>query len=254
MGLTYFLSDFHLGTDGITTSREREKRIVEFLRTHREGMDRLYLVGDIWDYWFEYGKVIPKGYTRLLGILGELRDAGIDIHYFTGNHDMWMFHYLTDEFDIPIHRHPVIHSIQGKTFYIAHGDGLGPGDMGYKFIKEIFSMKACQWMFERIHPNTGLRIMKYFSGQSRHHTEEERFLGPEKEWLIQHSLEIRKEVEIDYFIYGHRHLAIDYKLGVSNSRYINLGDWLKYQTYAVFDGIDVSLKIWPTEERVPIME
>lgn len=254
MGLTYFVSDFHLGTDGKTTSREREKLIVQFLRESAPDMERLYLVGDIWDYWFEYGRVVPKGYTRLMGIIGGLKDAGVEIHYFTGNHDMWMFRYLTDEFDIPIHRHPVIHTIHGKTFYIAHGDGLGPGDFGYKFIKEVFSMKISQWFFARIHPNTGLRIMKFFSGQSRQHTEENRFLGPEKEWLIQHSLEIRKDDEIDYFIYGHRHLAIDYKLGIGDSRYINLGDWLQFQTYAVFDGVDVSLRSWPSGEKVPVKE
>ena len=205
-------------------------------------MSALYLVGDVWDYWFEYGQVIPKGYSRLLGALGRLIDAGITVHYFTGNHDMWMFRYLTDEFGIPIHRKPVIHEIQGKKFYIGHGDGLGPSDQGYKFIKKVFANPVSQWVFARIHPNTGLRIMKYWSGQSRDYTKrDEKFLGPEKEWLVQHALEVLKKEDIDYFIFGHRHLPIDYNLGVKGSRYVNLGDWLVYNSYAVFDGHNLTL-------------
>lgn len=205
-------------------------------------MQALYLVGDVWDYWFEYGRVIPKGYSRLLGCLARLRDADIPVYYFTGNHDMWMFKYLTDEFNIPIYRHPVIHEISGKKFYIGHGDGLGPGDHGYKFIKKVFANPVSQWLFARVHPNTGLRIMKYWSGKSRDHTRiEEKFLGPEKEWLIHHSLEVLKNEDIDYFIFGHRHLPIEYDLGVKGAKYINLGDWLVYNTYAVFDGTDLKM-------------
>jgi len=240
---TFFASDFHLGTDGATTSAERERLIVRWLDESAPEMKALYLVGDVWDYWFEYGQVIPKGYSRLLGCLARLRDADIPVYFFTGNHDMWMFRYLTDEFGIPIYRKPVIHEIDGKKFYIGHGDGLGPGDHGYKFIKKVFGHPVSQWVFARIHPNTGLRIMKYWSGRSRHHTTiEEKFLGPEKEWLIHHALEILKTDNIDYFIFGHRHLPIEYNLGVKGARYINLGDWLVYNSYAVFDGHRLTLE------------
>jgi len=245
MKKVYFASDFHLGTTGATTSQVRERLIVQWLESILPEMDALYLVGDVWDYWFEYGKVIPKGSTRLLGMLAKIRDAGIPVYYFTGNHDMWMFSYLQDELDIPILREPVIHEINGKKFYIGHGDGLGPGDYGYKFIKKVFASPVSQWMFARLHPNTGLKIMKYWSGRSRHHTQiEEKFLGPDKEWLVQHALEVLKKEPIDYFIFGHRHLPIDYDLGVNQARYINLGDWLSYNSYAVFDGQELALTFY----------
>lgn len=241
MKKTFFASDFHLGLDQGLTSNERERLIVQWLEASAPDMKTLYLVGDIWDYWFEYGQVIPKGYSRLLGCLGRLRDAGVTIYYFTGNHDMWMFRYLTDEFGIPIIRKPVIHEIDGKRFYIGHGDGLGPGDLGYKMIKKIFSNPVSQWLFARIHPNTGLRLMKFFSGTSRNHTHIEGFLGAEKEWLIQHALEVLKQEKIDYFIFGHRHLPLDVDLGESGARYINLGDWLQYNSYAEWDGAALTL-------------
>ncbi len=246
---TYFASDFHLGTDGATSSSERERLIVKWIDEFAHDMQALYLVGDVWDYWFEYGQVIPKGYSRLLGCLGRLKDEGIPVYYFTGNHDMWMFSYLTDEFDIPIYRSPVIHEIAGKKFYIGHGDGLGPGDNGYKFIKKVFAHPVSRWVFARIHPNTGLRIMKFWSGRSRKHTHEAKFLGPEKEWLVQHALTILKNEHIDYFVFGHRHLPIDFNLGVNGSRYINLGDWLIYNTFAVFDGEKLSLETYHAPKK-----
>lgn len=245
MSKTFFASDFHLGTDGMTSSAEREKLIVQWLDQSMPEMNALYLVGDVWDYWFEYGRVIPKGYSRLLGCLARIRDANIPVYYFTGNHDMWMFRYLTDEFDIPILRHPVVHTIDGKKFFIGHGDGLGPGDFGYKFIKKVFASPVSQWLFARIHPNTGLRIMKYWSGTSRQHTEEERFLGPEKEWLIRFAMEELSRQKIDYFIFGHRHLPIEYDLGDTGAKYINLGDWLRYNSYAVWDGQQLKLCHYP---------
>lgn len=244
MKKTYFASDFHLGIDGVQTSLEREKLIVEWLDASAPDMQALYLVGDVWDYWFEYGQVIPKGYSRILGCIGRLRDAGIPIYYFTGNHDMWMFRYLTDEFGIPIYREPVTHTIDGKKFYIGHGDGLGPGDHGYKMIKKIFANPVSQWMFARIHPNTGLKLMKFFSGTSRQHTEVETFLGPEKEWLIQYARELLTKEDIDYFVFGHRHLPIDFDLDIKGAKYINLGDWLKYNSYAVWDGTSLNLSYY----------
>ncbi len=247
MKKTFFASDFHLGIDAALTSVEREALIVQWLDSVLPEMKTLYLVGDVWDYWFEYGQVIPKGYSHLFACLRRLRDAGVEIFYFTGNHDMWMFRYLTDEFGIPILRKEVIHEIDGKRFYIAHGDGLGPGDFGYKMIKKIFASPVCQWLFARIHPNLGIRMMRYFSGTSRKHTAIEGFLGPEKEWLIQHAQEVRKKEKIDYFIFGHRHLPIDFDLG-QGARYINLGDWLTYYSYAVWDGQELRLEYYPVSK------
>jgi UDP-2,3-diacylglucosamine hydrolase len=180
----------------------------------------------------------------LLGCLGKLTDAGIPVYFFTGNHDMWMFRYLTDEFGIPIFREPVIHEIDGKQFYIGHGDGLGPADYGYKLIKKIFANPVCQWLFARIHPNLGMRIMKFWSGTSREHTTEEKFLGPDNEWLIQHAIEVLGKSDIDFFVFGHRHLPIEYDLQIKGSKYINLGDWLTYYSYAVWDGNTLALKYY----------
>lgn len=236
MGKIYFASDFHLGTDARLTSQEREKQIVRWLNEVRGDASELYLLGDLFDYWFEYKSVVPKGFTRLLGTLASMRDDGIPITIFTGNHDMWMFGYFKEEMDIPVYRQPIRKTIRGKEFMIGHGDGLGPGDQGYKFIKRLFASPVSQWLFARLHPNTAIRLMRYFSGQSRESMEEFEFLGPEREWLIQYCNQKIREENIDYFVFGHRHLPIDWTLEDGKSRYINLGDWLKYNSYAVFDG------------------
>ena len=240
----YFASDFHLGIKGKLSSREREKLLLQWLDIIEKDAAIIFLVGDIFDYWFEYDKVVPKGYVRLLGKLALLRDAGIDIIFFTGNHDMWMFRYFQEELGITLYKKPVRWLINGKSFFIGHGDGLGPGDYGYKFIKKIFNHPVCQWLFARIHPNTGLRLMKFFSGQSRQMTSEEKFLGPDKEWLIQFALETLKHEPVDYFVFGHRHLPIDHDLGVNGARYVNLGDWISFNSYAEFDGQELGLRFY----------
>jgi len=155
MKKVYFASDFHLGIDARLSSREREKQLVRWLEQIRKDAYSIYLVGDVFDFWFEYKTVVPKGYVRLLGKLAELRDEGIPIYFFTGNHDMWMFSYFEEELGIPIYREPIVREIMGKTFFIGHGDGLGPGDHGYKFIKRVFANPVCQWLFERLHPKIG---------------------------------------------------------------------------------------------------
>lgn len=242
----FFASDFHLGTDGRLSSLDREKNIVRWLDSISDDMEALYLVGDIFDYWFEYGQVIPKGFSRLFGKLAELRDAGIPIYFFIGNHDMWMFRYFEDEFGIPIYRSPIERSIQGAKCLIGHGDGLGPGDQGYKVIKSIFSNKFCQWAFARIHPNLGLRIMKKVSKKSRDMAPEIEGFDPEKEWLIQYA-EGRIHDGFDYFIFGHRHLPLYYKLSNQKSKYINLGDWLHFQSYGVMEDGVLSVKFFENE-------
>jgi len=242
MAKTYFASDFHLGVDATETSTEREKRIVRWLDEVSQDADAIYLLGDLFDYWFEYGEAVPKGFARLLGKLAELRDRGVPIYAFTGNHDMWMFGYFENELDIPVYKEPIEREIQGTKFLIGHGDGLGPGDHGYKFIKKVFASPVSQWLFARIHPNTGIKLMKYFSGQSRDMTAVPDFLGEDKEWLIQYCKEKLETTDIDYFVFGHRHLPIDHLLPNGKSRYINLGDWLVHYTFGVFDGEEFKLE------------
>jgi len=240
----YFASDFHLGVPDRQTSLEREKRIVRWLDNIRKDAEAVYLVGDIFDFWFEYKTVIPKGYVRLLGKLAELRDADIPIYFFTGNHDMWMFRYFEDELDIPIYREPIQCTLKGKRFFIGHGDGLGPGDRGYKFIKKVFSNRLCQWLFARLHPNFGIGLAQFWSGKSRQGNEKipDQFTTKEREWLYQYANRKLQTEHYDYFIFGHRHLPLDLILDNGTSRYINLGEWMTYNSYAVFDGEQLELK------------
>ncbi len=238
----YFASDFHLGVPTYEKSLVREKKIVKWLDSIKADAEELYLMGDVFDFWFEYKTVAPRGYVRLLGKLAELSDAGIKLFYFTGNHDMWTFDYLKKELNATIYRKPIEQEYNGKKFYIGHGDGLGPGDHGYKFIKKIFASSICQWLFARLHPNFGIGLANYFSKKSRvaTGTTDEKFLGEEKEWLVIYSKEIIAKKHFDYLIFGHRHLPLDVTLN-ENSRYVNLGDWIQYFTYGVFDGNDFHL-------------
>lgn len=245
----YFASDFHLGVPDEKSSREREQKIIRWLDSIAEEAAEIYLVGDIFDFWFEYKTVIPKGFVRLQGKIAELTDRGIPIHVFTGNHDMWMFDYLPKELGVTLHRAPITRTFNGKKFFIGHGDGLGPGDNGYKFIKKVFSNRLCQWLFARIHPNTGIGIANFWSRRSRLHTaqEDEKFLGEENEWLVQFCKSKLQDEPIDYFIFGHRHLPLEIKVG-ENSTYINLGEWINYFSYAVFDGEEAKLNYFEKNE------
>jgi UDP-2,3-diacylglucosamine hydrolase len=233
----YFASDFHLGAPNAVASRERERLIVRWLDGIAQDAHHIFLVGDIFDFWFEYKEVIPKGYIRLLGKLAELADRGVGITVFIGNHDMWMNGYFEEELNIPVFFEPQTYTINGRKFYVGHGDGLGPGDHGYKFLKKVFRNPVCRWLFSLLHPSWGIALANYFSRKSRAATgmELEKFLGEENEWLAIYSKEILQQEHFDYFIFGHRHLPLDLSIG-ANSRYINLGDWLNYFTYAVFDG------------------
>ncbi len=241
----YFLSDFHLGAPDYSSSLIREKKIVSFLDSIQHDAAQIFIVGDIFDFWYEYKKVVPKGYVRLLGKLAALTDAGIPIHFFVGNHDMWMKDYFQKELNIPVYFEPKVFTFHQKKFFIGHGDGLGPGDHGYKFIKKIFRNKFCQWLFGQLHPTLGINLANYFSRKSREKTgtSDEHFLGEGKEWLIVYCKEILQQKHFDYFIFGHRHYPIDFKLN-ETSRYINLGDWIRNFTYATFDGNNIELKKW----------
>ena len=238
----FFLSDFHLGAPDAERSREREKLIVNFLDRIKEEAAVIFIVGDLFDFWYEYRTVVPRGFVRILGKIAELTDAGIQIHFFVGNHDMWMKDYFEKELNVPVYFDPKEFSFNDKKFLIGHGDGLGPGDHGYKRLKKIFRNPFCQWLFGILPPAIGIGLANYSSRKSRASTgqSEEVFFGEEKEWLIIYSKEVLKEKNIDYFVFGHRHLPIDFRLN-SVSRYINLGDWINYFTYAVFDGGEMKL-------------
>lgn len=245
----YFLSDFHLGAPDHAASLDREKTIVKFLQEIKKDAGEIFIVGDMFDFWYEYRKVVPKGFTRLLGKLAELSDAGITIHFFVGNHDMWMSDYFQKELNIPVYYSPQEFERNGKIFLIGHGDGLGPGDHKYKRLKKIFRNPVSKWLFGIMPPVLGMGLANYLSRRSRVQTgaAEEVFLGEEKEWLIIYSKELLKSKKIDFFVFGHRHLAIDYRLN-EQSRYINLGDWIHYFTYAVFEGKNLELKSFKGKE------
>ena len=241
----YFLSDFHLGAPNDTESRKREDRLVRFLQDARKDAGIIFIVGDIFDFWFEYKTVVPKGFVRILGTLAQIADEGIQLHIFTGNHDLWMQDYLSKELNAKLYFEPQTFTIQNKQFLIGHGDGLGPGDEGYKRLKKIFTNPICQWLFRWLHPDAGIQLANYFSRKSRAKTgnADELFLGEDKEWLILYTKEKAKTMAVDYFIFGHRHYAIDLKIS-DKSRYINLGDWIRLNSYAVFDGNDIQLLTW----------
>lgn len=239
----YFLSDFHLGAPDHASSLEREKIIVQFLEEIKHDAAEIFLVGDMFDFWYEYRKVVPKGFVRLLGKLGELADTGITMHFFVGNHDMWTRNYFQQEFNMLVYFQPKEFERNGKKILIGHGDGLGPGDHGYKRLKKVFRNPVSKFLFGIFPPMLGMGLANYLSRRSRAQTgaTEEIFLGEDKEWLIIYCKEILQHKKIDFFVFGHRHLPIDYRLK-GDSRYINLGDWIRYYTYAVLDGPVMELK------------
>ncbi len=229
-------------------SKVREQHIITWLDFIKRDAAELYLVGDIFDFWFEYSTVVPKGYIRFLGKLAELADLGIKITLFKGNHDMWMFGYLKEELNAEIISNEKVINLNGKSIYIHHGDGLGPGDAKYKFLKKVFRSPLCQWLFARLHPNLGIGIAQRWSKHSRiSNNAEERFLGEENEWLVVYAKEILEQQHYDYFIFGHRHLPYDIQLK-NSSRIINLGEWINYHTYAVWDGQEIKLEKWNSEK------
>lgn len=239
----YFASDNHLGAPDRRTSLERERKFVRWLEESRKDAAAFFLLGDLFDFWFEYRHVVPKGFTRTLGKLAEITDSGIPVYYFVGNHDLWMHGYFEEELNIPVFHSPQQFELSGRQFLIGHGDGLGPGDKGFKRMKKVFTNPVAKWLFRWLHPDLGVRMAQYFSVKNRLLSGEEdvRFLGEENEWLFQYAKRKLRQRHYDYFVFGHRHLPLDIPVS-ETSRYINLGDWIRYYSYGVFDGSRLTLE------------
>jgi len=245
----YFISDAHLGLYPQEKSKEREKKLVLWLDSIKADAIELFLVGDIFDFWHEHKNVVPKGFVRFFGKLAELSDSGVKIYFFSGNHDIWAYGYFEEELNIKILHKPIEREINGKKFFIGHGDGLGPGDFGYKLLKWTFRNVFLQWIFARLHPNFSMWLGKSWSKSSRYSkgiVAEE--FAADKELQIIFALQTLKEKPFDYFIFGHRHIPWDLELK-ENSRIINLGDWIYSFTYAVFDGEKLELKQFEGDGR-----
>lgn len=238
----YFASDFHLGIPDHANSLQRERRIIAWLDSIKESCAELFLVGDLFDFWFEYKLVVPKGFVRLQAKIAEFTDAGIPVHLFHGNHDLWQFGYFEKELGVIVHQSPIERTFFGKQFYIGHGDGLGPGQLKFKFILWIYRNYFFQKLFGFFHPSIGMSLANWFSHRSKQNTgEKDLVFYEEKEYLIQYCKTILAEKSINYFVFGHRHLPMVFELNQQSS-YINLGDWIKDFTYLELDQDSVQLK------------
>ncbi len=245
----YFASDFHLGIPDHASSLKREKLLVQWLNEIKPTTAELFLMGDLFDFWFEYRTVVPKGYVRLLGKLAEFTDDGIPVHVFRGNHDIWAFDYLSKEAGVQLYRKPLIRTFNNKKFFLAHGDGLGPGDTGYKILKKVFEIKANQFLFKWLHPDIGTRLGLYFSKKSRianvaRDVNNKEKMVVEDEMLYHYCMKkLHEGNDINYFIFGHRHVPIIHPLN-HQSQLVILGDWVTNFSYAVFDGKKLELKFF----------
>ena len=242
----YFASDQHFGAPTVEKSKLREQKFIQWLDIVKKDAEVIFLLGDLFDFWFEYKTVVPKGFVRVLGKLAEIRDSGIPIHFFVGNHDLWMEDYFEKELNIPVYHEPKEFTFGDKTFLIGHGDGLGPGDFGYKRMKKVFTNPLCKWLFRWLHPDIGVGLATYLSVKNKLISGDEDvvFLGEENEWLVQYCKEVLKSKHYNYFVFGHRHLPMTLEVG-EKSEYVNLGDWISYFTYGVFDG--ETMKVIPFE-------
>lgn len=244
----YFTSDHHFGAPSKKASKAREKKFVAWLDNIKKDAEVLFILGDLFDFWFEYKHVIPKGFTRVLGKLAELSDQGIEIHFFTGNHDMWMHNYFEVELSIVVYNKPQEFELNGKLFLIGHGDGLGPHDKGYKRLKKVFSNPFFKSLYRWIHPDLGVRFAQYLSQKNKliSGSNDLKFEGNESEWLTQYARRKLEHSHYDYFLFGHRHLPLEVPLN-QKSTYFNLGDWITHFSYGVFDGQIFKLEKYNTD-------
>ena len=239
----YFASDQHLGAPTKEKSFPREQKFLRWLDEVKKDAEAIFLLGDLFDFWFEYKTVVPKGFVRVLGKLAEIKDSGIPIYFFVGNHDLWMDDYFETELNIPVYHDTKEFTFNNKTFLIGHGDGLGPGDKGYKRMKKVFTNPFSKWLYRWLHPDIGMRLGNYLSVKNKLISGDEdiTFLGEDQEWLVQYAKKKLQEKHYDYFLFGHRHLPMEIIVG-ENSKYINTGDWISHFTYAVFDSKELTLK------------
>jgi len=235
----YFASDFHLGSPNYEDSLKREKKIISWLNEIEIDAKKIYLLGDIFDFWFEYEKVVPKGFVRLLAKLADLVDKGIKIHFLVGNHDMWMRDYLEKEIGLKVHFKEFIIEEDNQLIFIGHGDGLGKGDYKYKILKSLFTSKICKWIFSRLHPNFGIGLGQAWSNKSR--KKQESFKNEEKEILLGYCKEQQQNNPVDYYVFGHRHIPMEVKID-ERANYINLGDWIHHYSYAVLSNKKLELR------------
>ena len=241
----YFASDQHFGIPDAASSKLREKKFISWLDEVKTDAKAIFLLGDLFDFWFEYKTVVPRGFIRVLGKIAELKDSGIPMYFFVGNHDLWMIDYFETELGIPVYHHPKEFVFGEKTFLIGHGDGLGPGDKGYKRMKKVFSHPLSKWFYRWLHPDIGVKLAQYLSTKNKliSGQEDVTFLGEENEWLAQYAKRKLEQKHYDYFLFGHRHLPMEIQVG-KDSKYINTGDWISHFTYAVFDGKEMTLKTY----------
>jgi UDP-2,3-diacylglucosamine hydrolase len=239
----YFSSDNHLGAPTLELSRPREKKFVAWLDHVKKDAAAIFLLGDLFDFWFEYKTVVPKGFTRTLGKLAEISDSGIPIYFFVGNHDLWMRDYFKTELNIEVFHKPQEFTFNNKHFLIGHGDGLGPGDKGYKRMKKVFTNPFSKWLFNWLHPDVGVKLAQYMSVKNKliSGDEDAKFLGEDNEWLVQYCKLKESQKHRDYYVFGHRHLPLEIEIN-ETSKYVNLGDWIQYYTYGEFDGEVLVLK------------
>lgn len=238
----YFLADAHLGSKSHADSIETERKLCRWLDSVRDDAAVIFLMGDIFDYWYEYRYVVPKGFTRLLGKLGEMTDAGIEIHFFAGNHDLWLSDYLSRECGLILHLEPYITEMGGRKFFLAHGDGLGDDSRSFHFLRKVFHSKFLRTCFSAIHPRWTIPLAHAWSNSSRDSRGVVPYMGEEREHLVRFAREKLVEMpDINYFIFGHRHVLLDLPIA-ARSRVIILGDWITLFSYAEFDGEDLQLK------------
>ncbi len=239
----YFSSDNHLGAPTKEESLPRELKFLKWLDEVKEDAAAIFLLGDLFDFWFEYKTVVPKGFVRVLGKLAEITDSGIPIYFFVGNHDLWMNDYFETELNIPTYYDPKEFIFNNKTFLIGHGDGKGPNDKGYKRMKKVFANPFSKWLYRWLHPDIGMRLAQHLSVKNKliSGDEDKRFLGEDQEWLALYAKRKLETKHYDYFVFGHRHLPMEINVG-ENSTYINIGDWINHYTYGVFDGENFELK------------
>lgn len=252
--MIYFLSDAHLGCRALTSGRTRERRLVRFLDSIKNKASAVYLLGDMFDYWYEFKQVVPKGHVRFLGKLAELTDRRVEVHFFVGNHDLWCHDYLTKECGVIMHYEPYTVEIEGRVFYMAHGDGLGETDRKFLFLRRVFHSPFLQKAFSSLHPDHSVALGLRWAGNSRRQHEQQGpavFMGEDKEPLVAYSKAyLAEHPDVNYFLYGHRHIQIDLPLS-DDARMIVLGDWIEQFTYATFDGKDVVLHNYVEGETNP---